>query len=97
MKAIQKFSLLGVVLMGASSLIAAIFPSVKKTTDKPLKNGRLVFSANNTVGRIAGDRLYQQTCKPAAFVRTCIDTDSVGGISGNTDGDMATSNFTTTG
>lgn len=74
---IKKLSVLGLVLMAASAVTAAIIPSSKKETKNVALNGSLTFAGTvNNAG----------TCTPTNghFTQGCNDTNSAAGESGET-------------
>jgi hypothetical protein len=90
---IQKVSLLGLVLMAASAVTAAILPSDSKSDKVRLENGSLTNSTTAAVGGV-----IQQTCTPTAVINegACNDT-AIGTASGTTLNGGTKSDNTTVG
>lgn len=90
---IQKFSLLGLVLMAASAVTAAILPSNSKNDKDFVANGSLT---NSTTAAIGG--VVQQTCTPTSIINNACNDTAAGEVSGTTGiGDGTISDNTTAG
>ena len=69
----KKLSLLGLVLMGASIVTAAMIPSKSASKKKVAKNGNIIAN---------GDELNDDTCVTAVGTATCYNTDTLGAVEG---------------